>query len=145
MLLQRLLAASASVPHNHDVRAATAEIRRLVYGLRPPLLDEFGLLGALRNLELTSDALTRTVVAPDALPPLPAAVEVALYHIAAEALHNIVRHAHATHCTLCLAVDAASAPSSSPITAMDYRQPTLPGWATGQSMNGRRNWAVVQV
>jgi two-component system, NarL family, sensor kinase len=31
-----------------DVRAATADIRRLVYDLRPPLLDEHGLLGAIR-------------------------------------------------------------------------------------------------
>lgn len=83
-----------------DVRAATAEIRRLVYDLRPPMLDEFGLVGALRNLDLTSDGLERSVEAPTVLPPLPAAVEVAIYRIAAEALHNIVRHAHATHCAV---------------------------------------------
>lgn len=91
-----------------DVRAATSEIRRLVYDLRPPMLDEFGLVGALRNLELTSDGLTRSVEAPELLPPLPAALEVALYRIAAEALHNVVRHAHATHCTIGITVHATS-------------------------------------
>ena len=90
-----------------DVRTATGEIRRLVYDLRPPMLDEFGLLGALRNLELTSDGMERSIEAPAELPPLPAAVEVALYRIAAEALHNSARHAQATRCTIRLALNAA--------------------------------------
>lgn len=90
-----------------DVRAATGEIRRLVYDLRPPMLDEFGLLGALHNLELTSDGMERSIEAPAELPPLPAAVEVALYRIAAEALHNSARHAQATRCTIRLALNAA--------------------------------------
>jgi two-component system NarL family sensor kinase len=92
-----------------DVRQATSDIRRLVYDLRPPMLDEFGLLDALRNLH-PLDGPPRTVTAQDPMPPLPAAVEVALYRIAAEALHNTARHAHATHCTVTLAVttDAAT-------------------------------------
>ncbi|MBC8163120.1 MAG: GAF domain-containing sensor histidine kinase [Roseiflexaceae bacterium] len=92
-----------------DVRSATADIRRLVYDLRPPLLDEFGLVGALRNLELSTDELTRTVDAPAELPSLPAALEVAIYRIASEALHNIVRHAQATHCAINLDVDETTA------------------------------------
>jgi two-component system NarL family sensor kinase len=83
-----------------DVRNATADIRRLVYDLRPPMLDEFGLVGAIRNLHLGNHDLERSIEVPAALPLLPAAVEVALYRIAAEALHNIVRHAQATHCTI---------------------------------------------
>jgi signal transduction histidine kinase len=39
-----------------------------------------------------------TVEAPDALPHLPAAVEVAAYYIVVEALNNVVRHAQATRC-----------------------------------------------
>jgi len=92
----------------NDVRAATAEIRRLVYDLRPPMLDEFGLLGALRNLAMPGGGLERSVEAPERLPPLPAAVEVAIYRIAAEALHNITRHAQATHCTIRLALNKAT-------------------------------------
>jgi len=86
-----------------EVRVATAEIRRLVYDLRPPLLDEFGLLGALRSLDLHRDGLSCRVEAPAALPPLPAAVEVAIYRVAAEALHNVARHAEASHCAIRLA------------------------------------------
>jgi signal transduction histidine kinase len=41
---------------------------------------------------------------PEALPPLPAAVEVAAFHIGREALTNVVRHAGAQHCQLRLAV-----------------------------------------
>jgi signal transduction histidine kinase len=81
------------------IRQATAEIRRLVYALRPPMLDEFGLADALRNLDPT-DGLARTVSVPAPMPVLPAAVEVAIYRIAAEALHNAARHAGATRCTV---------------------------------------------
>jgi signal transduction histidine kinase len=85
-----------------DVRQATGDIRRLVYELRPPMLDEFGLVDALRQLR-PMDGLTRTVEAPDPMPALAAAVEVAIYRIAAEALHNAARHASATRCTVELA------------------------------------------
>jgi two-component system NarL family sensor kinase len=87
-----------------DVREATGDIRRLVYALRPPMLDEFGLVDALRNLR-PMDGLTRTVSTPDPMPALPAAIEVAVYRITAEALHNAARHARAGHCVVDLAVD----------------------------------------
>jgi two-component system, NarL family, sensor kinase len=88
-----------------DVRGATAEIRRLVYDLRPPMLDEFGLVGALHNLPLADDQFSRRIEAPEPLPVLPAALEVAIYRIAAEALHNTERHAQATTCIIRLALD----------------------------------------
>ena len=81
------------------VRAAATEaiddVRRLVYALRPPALDELGLLGALRrHVEgLGGDAVTVTVHDGADLPPLPAAVEVAAYRIAVEAVTNAIRHA----------------------------------------------------
>jgi two-component system, NarL family, sensor kinase len=83
-----------------DVRTTTAEVRRIVYDLRPPMLDEFGLLDALRNLDLADNGLERIFEAPTTLPPLPAAVEVAVYRIAAESLYNIARHAQATCCII---------------------------------------------
>jgi len=81
-----------------ELHTAIADLRRLVYALRPPALDELGLAGALRALAAQSSAangLRVQVEAPDLLPPLPAAVEAAAYRIAQEALANMVRHAHA--------------------------------------------------
>jgi signal transduction histidine kinase len=80
---------------------AVQDVRRLVYNLRPPALDELGLVGALnQHIASMSGQMQLTFHAPDALPPLPAAVEVAAYRIAQEALNNVVRHTHAQHCTL---------------------------------------------
>jgi signal transduction histidine kinase len=84
------------------VGTAIADVRRLVDDLRPPALDEVGLVGAIQQrahqLQLRPDgsSLAVRLVAPDGLPPLPAAVEVAAYRIATEALVNVARHADAT-------------------------------------------------
>lgn len=93
-----LLLAAASA-HAQD---AIVDIRRLVYDLRPPALDELGLVGALRTQEtqLAPTGLRLTLDAPARLPPLPAAVEVACYRIVQEALTNVARHAHAHTCTV---------------------------------------------
>jgi signal transduction histidine kinase len=87
-------------------QSATADIRRVVYGLRPPALDDLGLLDALRELttQYHSSGVAITVTLPESLPPLPAAVEVACYRIVQEALTNVVRHAQATSCAVTLAV-----------------------------------------
>jgi signal transduction histidine kinase len=96
-----------------DMAGVLAEVRRIVYGLRPPALDQLGLAGALRafaeacergELGETHPDLTVNVEIPQALPPLPAAVEVAAYHIGREALTNVIRHARAQRCTLRLVV-----------------------------------------
>ena len=96
-----------------ETQDAIADVRRVVYELRPPALDELGLVGALREQALRlsgveaagAGGLTIRVGAPEMLPPLPAAVEVAAYRIATEALTNVVRHANARHCTVRIAVN----------------------------------------
>jgi signal transduction histidine kinase len=105
-----------------EIRAAIREIRRLVYELRPPTLDELGLVAAIRE-RATSESTRRrgngakgedpaaglqiVVDSPDCLPPLSAAVEVAAYRIVQEALTNVVKHARADRCTVRLtAADA---------------------------------------
>jgi signal transduction histidine kinase len=90
-----------------EIDQAAAGIRRLMYGLRPPALDDLGLVGALRVQAGLHEGpeLRIEVCAPEALPPLPAAVEVAAYRISQEALTNVVRHAHAGHCRVTLEVD----------------------------------------
>ena len=80
-----------------SLEATVADVRRLVYGLRPPALDQLGLTGALRQhaAALSGAELGCEIAEPDPLPPLPAAVEAAAYRIAQEALANVARHAHA--------------------------------------------------
>jgi signal transduction histidine kinase len=94
-----------------QLQASTADIRRLVYDLRPPALDDLGLVGALRtHLARVESATLRTVLeAPGELPALPAAVEVAAYRIAQEAVANMVHHAQARCCTVRLALDEEAA------------------------------------
>lgn len=85
-----------------DTQSAIADIRRLVYGLRPPALDELGLVGALREQadDLAATAsIAVTVSGPD-LRGLPPAVEVAAFRIASEAVTNAARHARGEHCTV---------------------------------------------
>ena len=83
------------------IQATVVDVRRLVEGLRPPALDELGLSGALEQAgaRLAGDGLSVDVdVAP--LPALPAAVEVALFRVAQEALTNVARHAGARRALL---------------------------------------------
>jgi len=82
-----------------DVSALVDDVRRVVDGLRPPLLDEIGLVGALEQLARSFDTrgTCRVDVTATALPTLPAAVEVAAWHIGAEAMTNAARHAFARH------------------------------------------------
>lgn len=95
-----------------DIRGTIDDIRRLVYELRPPSLDELGLVGALRDCVSRFDsgadgALVIEVDAAQDLPQLPAAVEVAAYRIVNEAVTNVVRHAHARHCAVDVVLDDA--------------------------------------
>jgi signal transduction histidine kinase len=88
-----------------ETQRAVTDVRRIVYGLRPPALDELGLVGSLREevrrLQLEAPALSITLDASgDRLDDLPAAVEVACYRIVTEALTNVTRHAHATQCSV---------------------------------------------
>jgi two-component system, NarL family, sensor kinase len=88
---------------------AVDDVRRLVYGLRPPALDELGLLGAVRQqvdrLSARGTGLDIRVVAPPTLARLGAATEVAAYRIATEAVANAVRHGHARHCIVRIATE----------------------------------------
>jgi signal transduction histidine kinase len=104
-----------------DIRATIEEIRRVVYELRPPALDELGLAAAVSNQaerwsgtkqktgngEFTAEdnSSLRVVVETEAgLPTLPAAVEVAAYRIIQEALANVAHHAQASQCVVRLSM-----------------------------------------
>lgn len=79
------------------INAVVADVRSLVHELRPPTLDELGLTGATRELAARLSGPARVDVEADSLGPLPAAVEVAAYRIAGEAVTNAVRHSGAAH------------------------------------------------
>ena len=90
-MARRLVAQS-----RQDITDALADVRRLVHGLRPPALDDLGLLAALdQQAERLSSAELAVTVDAEAVPTLSAAVEVAAYRIASEALANTARHARA--------------------------------------------------
>lgn len=84
---------------SEGIGQAIDELRHITGGLAPAALDGADLPRALRQLaEHLGRNLRITVsLAPEPFPGLPAAVEVALYRIAAEALNNVVRHARAGH------------------------------------------------
>jgi len=89
-----------------EVKASIGDIRRLVEALRPPALDELGLLGAVwsRAASLAGDMIIE-VSGQDALGSLPAAVETAAYRIAVEAVTNAVRHSGGSQCAVSITVD----------------------------------------
>ena len=93
-----------------ETQRAVAEVRRIVYGLRPPTLDGLSLAGALREevgrLQCQAPTLTVSLDIPgDGLADLPAPVEMACYRIVAEALANIARHARASRCAVRVHLD----------------------------------------
>ncbi|MCW2748154.1 MAG: hypothetical protein JWP10_1296 [Nocardioidaceae bacterium] len=93
-----------------DVTSAIAEVRRLVEGLRPPALDELGLVAAIRqragSMHSSAGGLLQVAVeVPVDDTGLPAAVEVAAYRIAVEALTNVARHSDTRQASVRLTVD----------------------------------------
>jgi signal transduction histidine kinase len=82
---------------NETAQEALAEMRLLIYQLRPPVLEKEGLLTALQS-RLTSveeRAGLKTRLNTNLTTRLPVALEEGLYHIAQEALNNILKHARA--------------------------------------------------
>jgi signal transduction histidine kinase len=128
--------------HLVDARSASAQaiadLRRVVYGLRPPALDDLGLVGAIRaqaDRLAVGTALQLTMKA-DELPVLPAAVEVAAYRTAVEAVANTVRHGHAQHCSVRLLL----APGELRVE-VDDDGTSVDGWVPGVGLTAMRERA----
>jgi signal transduction histidine kinase len=94
----------------NEVAGILADVRRLVHDLRPPALDELGLLRAVEQLadRFRTDGLEVVVTGRGALAGLPAAAEVAAYRIASEALVNVARHAGASRCDITVCADGTA-------------------------------------
>ena len=126
-----------------NARQASAEVisdlRGLVYGLRPPALDELGLAGTLRaqlpgfaegsGVELLLDV--------DDTMTVPAAVEVAVYRTATEAVTNVVRHGRAQRCTVSLTETAADV-----VLRVNDDGPVSDTWYAGVGLTAMRERAV---
>lgn len=94
-----------------ETEASLEEVRRIVYDLRPPALDQLGLPGAvLAHAERCCSAPGAPEFRADiaSLPSLPAGVEMAAYRIAVEAITNTLRHAKAKSLKLRLVTDGES-------------------------------------
>jgi len=142
-----------------QTQTTLTDIRRLVYELRPPALDELGLIVALQAQWVAQNGLRVSIESPaNGLPPLSAAVEVAAYRIAMEAVTNAARHAEARNCRVCftakeseLTVEAADdgkgiangARSGVGLTSMKERAAELGGVCVIESppMGGTRVYA----
>jgi signal transduction histidine kinase len=88
-----------------DLGDALLDLRRLVHGLRPPALDEVGLVGALEQQLAQprgAEAPAVSLSAEGDLASLPAAVEVAAFRITGEAVANALRHSGGTRCDVVL-------------------------------------------
>jgi len=141
-----------------QARAAVDDVRRLVNGLRPPALDDLGLVGALRALLPAGPPVERgehgeqdrraygvgagtptvDIVADGDLGSLPAAVEVAAYRIAAEAVTNAVRHARAT----AVRVHLSPAPDALTVRVRDDGVGIDPGAPRGMGLASMRERAA---
>ncbi len=86
--------------------SATAELRRLIRALRPPYLEDLGLIPTLENLlEGLPPELERSFKVEGTPRRLPSEVELTLYRVVQEALHNVVRHAGARRVEVRIAFD----------------------------------------
>jgi signal transduction histidine kinase len=165
-LMLELETASDLVSDNHEASALMAklskrareivsDVRRSVHALRPPALDELGLVEALREeaSKYSLAGLRVSVEYSEELSELPAAVEVACYRIAQEALANVVRHAGASHCSIRIRLDEEAGALSVEIeddgrgireddragvgmSSMRERTEELGGWCTVESVEG---------
>jgi PAS domain S-box-containing protein len=92
---------------NELAHGALAEMRALLFELRPESLEREGLIAALEKQIASTKARHQLAVTATMIPEPPLSLEgkEALYRIAQEALHNTVKHARAAHVDLRLTAD----------------------------------------
>lgn len=124
---------------HRETQGAIGSVRGLVYGLRPPALDELGLEGALRAALGTTTGPMHVDLRVDGLGPterLPAAVEVAAFRIAIEAVANAARHGKARMCTVEVVNNGAVT-----VSVSDDGSGLPDGWRAGVGVTSMRERA----
>ncbi|MEO8229071.1 MAG: sensor histidine kinase [Chloroflexota bacterium] len=129
-----------------EAQAAIAEVRRMASELRPPALDEVGLVEAIRrradgfaveHIDAAGVPPRIEVVGPVTLPTIGAAAEVAAYRIAVEAMTNVVRHAAASRCQVTISID-----DDIRLEIVDDGVGLRPGWRMGVGTASMRERAT---
>ncbi len=143
---------------NEALQQSIREVRRAVYALRPIELERLGLFHTLRKLAADFEELNQTrmrlaISGSGEEHRLPAELEVGLFHIVQEALHNVRRHAQAQNVwiqldlkpqLLCLRIsddgrgfDVGSTPEGMGLRHMRARAEALGGTFSLQTAPGR--------
>lgn len=120
--------ASAARQVRDRARDSVREVRAVSHGLRPPILDQVGLAGALQQLVGGLGTIDGSVRVGD-VTGLPAGAEVAAYVIAAEAVTNVVRHSAASRVQV--EVDRADAELTVRVTDNGRGMPSQPRAGVG--------------
>jgi|GEM_PF-6913819 len=93
----------------NGIEGTLTNVRQLVYELRPPLLDQLGLIGAITHFVSQHEGAGDIQLhLPAELPSLKAAVEVAAFRIMQTSIDNVIKHAQATRCDVRLTVTASN-------------------------------------
>jgi signal transduction histidine kinase len=116
---------------------ALADVRRLIYQLRPAALDEWGLVEAVRRHAQRLAPLDTRITAGE-VPALSAAVEAAAYRIVTEALTNVARHSTAA----CAEVVIAPSRGALCLTVRDDGAGSLAPWEAGVGLRSLRERAA---
>lgn len=93
-----------------NVSRLLADTRRLILGLRPTVLDDLGLIPAIRwycDTYLTQQGIEVIIEADKTPPRLLSHTEVALFRIVQEAVNNVARHSGAGHASIEVRFDDA--------------------------------------
>jgi signal transduction histidine kinase len=88
------------------LESTAGSIENVMSELRPPMLDDYGLLPALQwygNEFWRRTGIRVSVEGDEQMERVPQTTEIALFRIAQEALNNVAKHAHARHVDIALA------------------------------------------
>jgi signal transduction histidine kinase len=86
----------------NTAQESLADMRLLIHELKPPILDQEGLISALQNRlnSVENRAMINSNIQSNLRDRLPSHIEEGLYQIAREALNNVIKHAHAKNVSI---------------------------------------------